>query len=247
MRSVSVSEKSWPKRYGEEIVVGLLICVIWAAITYLCHEGSSWGVPIFYGTLTASVVLVAYFAYILCRRIPERKITPSPENIEECVHMWLDNHKIMVKNDPHPDCHFRFRVTLESSGCFLTLLRSKSEYQEYVQILCDMGMRGEEEKKLLRQFSERERLQLLLDVKTELARAKVGYQGLADPPENFQIFQRVPIYPSLSEFVFISMLGNVEAARNLVLLMLVKTKLGQPEVIRPELISDTPKLEPPAA
>lgn len=236
-----MAEPSWIKRYSEGIVIGFLATAVWAGIAYLIHEGYSWGPPLFYGLVAASVMVIAYFGFTLTKRIPKQKIVPSLDNIEECIRIWLDNHKVTVKNDPHPDCYFRYRITLDS-GCYLTVLRSKSEYTKYVQIYCDLGIKTEQDKKVLEQFSEKEKAQIMFDVKVELARARVGYSGLVDPPENFQLCQRVPIYRTLTEFVFMSLVGNVEAARNLVFLMFIKPKIGA--VALPPT-SDIPNLELP--
>jgi hypothetical protein len=128
----------------------------------------------------------------------------------------------------------------------MTIIRSKSDYKEYVQILADLGFRGDD-KKLLDQFTEDEITEILLDIKMALAQAKVGYSGLVHPPENFQVFRRVPIYPNLTEFAFISMIGDVEAAMHLVMLVFLKARFQKDKQlwrITPSA-SGTPMLEPP--
>jgi hypothetical protein len=233
-----LAEPTWLKKYAEEILMGLLVCLIWAGLAWLFHEGNSWSRPIFYGLVASSLLLIAYFI----QRKPKSRIRPSVKNIESCVRTWLDNHKVTVKNDPRQDCHFRFVVTLDS-GCILTVYRSKTEYQEYVTIFCDLGVRGAEDKKVLELFGEQEKAQIMLDIKTELARAKVGYGGLVDPPENFHLFRRVPIYPTLTEFAFIMMIGDVEAARNLVMLMFLKARMNASNM--QPITSGIPKLASP--
>jgi hypothetical protein len=240
-----MSEPHWTKRYAEEIVIGLLVCVIWAGVAWLFHEGYSWALPVFYGLVAACLALVAYFGFSLTRRIPRSRVQPSLKNIEGCVRTWLDNHKVMVKNDPHSDCYFRFVITLDS-GCVLVVLRSKLDYQEYVQILCDLGIRGNDQQ-LLEQFSEKEKTNILFDIKADLARARVGYSGLIDPPANFQCFQRVPIYPTLTEFIFMSMVGNLEAARNLVAIAFLRARADKLESTTPPLASNAPTLLPPTS
>jgi hypothetical protein len=235
-----MSESSWIKRYGEGIVIGLLGSAVWAVVAYLFHEGSPWARPMFYGLVAASVPLTVYFGFVIARRIPKQKVVPTTENIESCVRAWLDNHKVTIKLDPHHDYYFRYRLTLDS-GCYLTVYRSQVEYQEYVQIVCNLGT-SVDEQKLLEQFSDREKAQLMFDIRLELARAKVGYGGLVYPPENFHLFQRVPIYPTLNEFVFMSMIGNVEAARNLVSLVFLKLKSDKEFTALPST-SDSLKLK----
>lgn len=235
-------EPTWTKRYGEGILISSLATAACALIAYLFHQDSPWARPVFYGLISASLPLMIYFCLVITRRIPKQKITPSIENIETFVRTWLDNHKVTVKVDPHQDFYFRYRITLDS-GCYLTVVRSRLEYKDYVQILCDLGMRGDDQK-LLEQFSEQERIALIFDIQMELARAKVGYSGLVYPPQNFILFQRVPIYPTLNEFVFMNMIGNVEAARNLVAIVFLKARSDKVPTILPSA-SPTPKLESP--
>jgi hypothetical protein len=156
------------------------------------------------------------------RNMPPKRVMPNLENIESCVRLWLDNYKVSVKNDPSPENHFRLRITLDA-GHVITVLRSKTEYPEYVQILTDLGIRGEN-KKLIDQFSAQEKTQILLDIKIELARAKIGYAGLVDPPEYFHLFRRIPIHPNLTEHAFMSTVGELEAATNLVLMVFLKAQ-----------------------
>ena len=209
-----MSEQKWHQRYAEGIVIGVLTACILTLIGYLNHISSTWFWPFFYGLIASSLFLIVCFVFLLLKRVPRRQVIPSSKNIESCVRTWLDNHKVAVKNDPYPEGYFRFRVTLDG-GVILTILRSRSDYPEYVQISCDLGIRGENIK-LLEQFTEDEKTEILFDIKRELARARVGYSGLVNPPENFMIVRRVPIYPTLSEFAFMSMIYDVEAAVNLV-------------------------------
>jgi hypothetical protein len=237
-------EKPWFKKYGEEIVVGLIVCAIWAVMAYMFGKDNPLARPIFYGSIPAILVVIAYLLFRLTRRIPKPKTVATLRNIEGYVRTWLDNQKVTTKNDPHPDCHFRLRLTMDS-GCSMTVLRSKTEYEEYVQVICDLGMRGDD-KKVLELFTDQEKGQIMLDIKTELARAKVGYFGLVDPPENFQLFRRLPVYPTFNEHTLMYMLGDVEAARNLVLLMFMKAKMNQPAIATPQ-VQTQPQPQPQLA
>jgi len=220
-------ESRWHQRYGEGIVITLLGAAVLAIVAWLFHANNAWARGIFYGLIAALLVVIACLAYLLLKRIPKPKITPTLKNIDNCIRMWLDNYKVMVKVDPEQTCHFRYRITLDASGIQLTVLRSKLDQQEYVQIFSDLGLKGEEGKKILALYSEEEKGQILFDIKTELARARVGYSGLVDPPENFRLVQRVPVYPTLTEFGFMSMIFNMEAATSLVTLRFLKSRIGK--------------------
>ena len=77
-----MADLNWRQRYGEGVVIGLAVCVVWAGIAYLVHEGRPWGMPLFYGLMAASTLLIAYLAFVLARRLPAPKVTPNLENIE---------------------------------------------------------------------------------------------------------------------------------------------------------------------
>jgi hypothetical protein len=231
-------EQNLFQRYREGIVIGLLVCAVWGMMAWLFHAGNSWARPVFYGATISILVLIAYFNLVLVRRIPKPKMIVTSDNIEGCIRKWLDNHKVMVKVDPESTCYFRYRITLDVSGIQLTILRSKIDQQEYVKIFSDLGLKGEEGKKILALYTDQEKSQLMFDIKTEMARARVGYSGLVDPPENFLLFQRVPIYPSLTEYGFMSMVFNVEAATSLVTLMFLKSRIGKDVA----LTNDSPRL-----
>lgn len=250
-RIVSMAELKRHERWTENIVSGLIVCIVWAGFVYLAYKASSWYWPVFYGAIPAGVALLCCFGFILVKRIPAPRGITSSKNIESCVRAWLDNHRIAVKNDPDKDLHFRFRITLDS-GKSLTVLRSKTEFPEYVQIITDLGIRGEDQK-LLDQFTDQEKTQAILEIQLELARAKVGYSGLMMPPENFFLFRRVPIFPGLSEFIFIAMVSDIEAAMNLVGNVYLKARLkaeertGAANAIMLPSTSDTPKPALPPA
>ena len=231
-------------------MITLLGAVALAIATYLAQAASPFLMPFLLGIAAFCAVVVAGAAVVFLSRLPERRKIPGKKNIESCVRMWLDNHSIAVKNDPSPESYFRFRITLDD-GKLLTVLRMRDQSEDYVQILADLGVRGDD-KKLLEEFSEDEIGQILWDVKVELARAQMGYTGLANPPENFVIFRRVPIHHNLTEFFFVGTINSVEAAMNLVGLMYLKTrseaerrKRAHGSQPKPLSASDTPELELP--
>jgi hypothetical protein len=246
-----MAEQKWHQRYSEGIVIGILTAGVLSVIGYLNHVASPWFRPLFYGLIAGGIVLIACLGVMLVKHLPLPNVIPSSKNIERCVRGWLDNHKVAVKNDPGDNLHFRLRITLDS-GQLLTVLRSMKEFTNYVQIFIDLGVRGENTN-LLEVFTDEERNQLLFDIRVELARAKVGYSGLVMPPENFMLFRRVPILPGLTEFYFMSMIGDIEAATNLVLLMYLKAKQqadersGNAAPVTLPSTSDTPTLALPRA
>jgi hypothetical protein len=232
----------------ELLILGLIPAGV---VAYLEHIKSVWAEPVLYGMGAGLMCSGIWVAIRAGAYLPPRSIRPNTKNIEACVRSWLDTHRVGIKNDPSPESYFRFRITFDS-GKVMTVVRMRDQ-PDYVQILADMSLRGDD-KKLLEQLNEEEIGQILWDVRVELARAQVGYVGLIYPPENFIISRRIPIHHNLTEFIFISMLGSVEAAMNLIGLMFFKTKSeadrrkgASPARSTPQLVSGTPKLEPPIA
>jgi len=215
--------KTWAASIGQSFLFTILLALVPGAfVAYLSHIQSVWTIPVLMGLGAALMVSLIFGVVKAISHLPPKRIMPNAQNIERCVRSWLDNYKVAVRLDPAPDAHFRLRVTLDSNS-HLTIIRSKTDYPEYVQIISFMGIRGDD-KKLLEQFSEDERTQFFLDVKLELARAKSGYSGLVDPPENFQLFRRVPIHHNLTEFAFMVTVFEVEAAMILVGLVFLKAR-----------------------
>jgi len=245
-----MAEQTWYRRYAEGIVIAIIAVPAIAGVTYLYNVASPMAAPLFYGVLTGAAVIVAGLGVCILSRMPTKRTIPTTQNIEQCVRTWLDSHRIAVKNDPDKDLHFRLRITLDS-GKQMTILRSETEFTEYVQILTFLRP-GKDEQNILDQLAASEKIEMILEMQLELARAKVGYAGLAFPAENFFLFRRVPIFPGLSEFFFIAMVSDIEAAMNLVGNVFLKARLkleertGVTNTLTLPSTSDTPAPELPA-
>jgi hypothetical protein len=215
--------RTWSESVGQSFLSTVLVALIpGVTVAWLEHIKSVWAAPALYGLgamVLASVILLAIRATVT---LPPKRLVPTTKNIEHCVRFWLDNYRVGVRNDPTSDAHFRLRLTLDS-GSYLTVIRSTNDYPDYIQIFSFLGMHGDD-KKLLEQFTDAERTQIFLDLKLELARAKLGYSGLLDPPENFHLFRRVPIHHTLTEYAFMSTVHEVEAAMNLVGIVFLKAR-----------------------
>jgi hypothetical protein len=211
----------WGKSIGQGILTTIILALIpGTVVTYLAHVQSVWTGPVLEGLVAAFLCACILIMIRAWGHLPPSRVRPNSKNIESCVRSWLDNHRVSVKNDPSPESHFRLRVTLNEKT--MTIVRMRDESEDYVQILADLGTHGDN--KLLELFNSDEIAQTIWNIQLELARAQVGYSGLVNPPDNFMIFRRVPIHHNLTEFIFISMLGSVEAAMNLVMLMFVSAR-----------------------
>ena len=115
-----------------------------------------------------------------------------------------------VKNAPLPTTHFRLIVEVDS-GTKLLVGRVKSGLTEYLLIRADLQPQGED-LRVLEALDEDSRTRLILEVRLELARRNIGYSGLQFPPEDFNIFKRLPINESLTEHEFLKAIDEMEAA-----------------------------------
>jgi hypothetical protein len=99
-----MAEPTWVKRYSEGILIGVLACIVFAGVSLLVAEHSPFFWPVFYALIAAGIVVLSGIAIVLLRRIPRLRILPSEKNIEFCVRLWLDTHKVMVKERPVRRC-----------------------------------------------------------------------------------------------------------------------------------------------
>jgi hypothetical protein len=60
-----MTDRNWFKRNAEAILVGLVVCAVWAGIGFLYSLGHPWAAPIFYGLVAATFVLAGGPAFNL--------------------------------------------------------------------------------------------------------------------------------------------------------------------------------------
>jgi hypothetical protein len=134
----------------------------------------------------------------------------SADNIEENLRKWLDRTNLTVKNDPTPHTYFRYVVTTDG-GKKIILGQAKNESPDYLQFRAEIST-SEEEKTELREFDQEEVTRLTLELQLELARARIGYSGLAI--DGFAITKKIPITHSMTEDQAIRCVWEMEAVLN---------------------------------
>jgi hypothetical protein len=199
---------------------------------------SGWSGPVFMGLSATAVTMVALLALDAIRRLPPRRVIPNLKNIEFCVRDWLNNFQYSVKRSPLETAHFRYLVTVES-GTKMLIGRTKNDFQDYIQIRCDMNP-TEKDMSLFHGLSELERAVITGNIRLELARRNVGYQNLTLPADNFFISKRIPIRETLTEHEFIAAIDEVEAAAHSVMFVfaLEFIKMGK---LPPDELKNEPK------
>lgn len=198
----------------------MVVVVGGATTTLLARYLSNWATPALYGLAGSALLSVTIVALKAIARLPRRRPVTDLENIESEVHRWLDNFRVTVKNDPITEAYFRFIVTLDS-GTKVVVGRPRGELSGYILVRGEVIL-GPEDQKMIAALSQDEVADLLLELRLELARAKVGYSGLALPIDTIAIFKRIPISEALTEDAFFNKLEEVEAALNTVGIISVK-------------------------
>lgn len=212
-----MAEISFVRRNSEAIVTGLVVAAIVGVGPYLYDKYPTLLSPFMYISVCGASALVSCLAVIMLRRIPKPPEVPTSDNIEEYVREWIDAFGFTVQKDPNDGVFFRYRVTLPPpDNEHITVFRMKNENPQYIHVYADLSMTEAQFRELRSRISDAQILQVLNELKLELARIRMGYSGLTIPPVDFKLFKRVLIHPGLKESDFFAAIGDVEAAMHLV-------------------------------
>jgi hypothetical protein len=92
--------RSWSASIGQSIVATALLSLIpGGVVTWLVHIQSIWTLPTLAGLGAMLLASASVLAIRAANNLPAKRVLPSPENIESCVRLWLDNYRISVKSD----------------------------------------------------------------------------------------------------------------------------------------------------
>jgi hypothetical protein len=209
------------RRWIEGILQGMLATILLALVpaaivTYLAKLQSIWAAPVLLGLCAWALTSIIIVAMNALRHLPPVRVLTNTDNVESNVRGWLHNFRYAIQNAPDPTAYFRFVVKTDA-GVSLTIGRPKGEFKDYIIIRHDL-IRTSDDDRILGSLSDEERLRLVVEIRLELARARVGYNGLSLPlPEaGFSVFKRVPVNDTLTEDKFVSYIEDVEAAMNAV-------------------------------
>jgi hypothetical protein len=205
----------------------LLVAGGGGVVAYMAHDGSLWATPTLYGLGASTLLMIAVLCGKAIRRLPAKRPIVDLDNIEQVVRQWLDNFHTGVKNDPAPETYFRYLVTMDS-GTKILVGRSGQALSGYLLLQCELTLSAEDQA-TLGKLSPEDLNELVLAVRLELARARVGYNGLVAPITTVKLFKRVPISEALNEDSFVDKLEELEAAFNAISIVAakrLKQKLG---------------------
>jgi len=205
------------RKWIESILQGILASIIFAIIpggfvVYLAHVKSEWAIPILMGLGATAMCSVSLIGISGFRRLPPKKEVTTVETVERQIRAWLNNFRYAVQNDPNPFAFFWLIITT-SAGVRMSVGRLKEDmFRDYIVVRTDITATPEEAA-FLAGLSSQELGRILLELKIELARARVGSSPIQLPSVGtFSIFKRVPINDSLTEHVLVGMIDDLEAA-----------------------------------
>jgi hypothetical protein len=197
--------------------------VVGAIVAYLKHEGSIWVSPLLFGMVAWFLTMGIWVVARVFRNVPRRQIRITEDNIQSMLRGWLDDLGLKVQSLNETGSYFKFIVTTDG-GKVITISRDKDYWPEYLtyRALYKEG----EENKVFASFSPEEKAEARLAIQLELARAVIGYNA-PDVLEDFTLFKRIPISPSLGVEDVSKTLWEVEAALSSVFFVGARLKVQQ--------------------
>ena len=203
------------RRWIEAILQGLLVVVLvallpGAAVTYLAHINSVWEWPVLQGLAAAALVSIVAVAIKAMMRLPPKRVIVDTNNVEPNVREWLNTFRVGVRNEPTPEAFFRVAATMDSRAV-MSICRPRGEFSDYLIVRSDITP-TEDEMRLLNAMTPREVARIVLTLRLELARFKVGHSALVVPLEPFNVFKRIPINDSLTDHTLMMAIEEVECA-----------------------------------
>jgi hypothetical protein len=186
-------------------------------VAFLARNASLWATPALYGLGGSALLAVSIYAGKAIARLPAKRHLIDPNNVEKEVRSWLDNFRVGVRNAPIPEAYFRFIATMDS-GTKIIVGRLRTELSGYILLRAEV-IPSPEERRMIAQLSGEEVMNILSEIKLELARARVGYSGLVIPVGTIALFKRIPLTAALTEDLLINRLEEMEATINMIALI----------------------------
>lgn len=192
------------------IVATILVAGAGVVIAVIAKTATGWLAPVLYGLAGSALLSVIILALMGIARLPRARRTTNTENVESLVRLWLDNFRFGVRNDPVQEALFRLIVTTDG-GTRIIVGRPRGDLSGYVIIRSEIVF-GAEDQRIIAALPTEQVNRTMEEIRLELARAKVGYSGLAQPLGTVALFKRIPIGDALTEDSLIARIEEIEAA-----------------------------------
>jgi hypothetical protein len=155
------------------------------------------------------LAIIAAMSYLGYKVWPVDQITV--DNIKENVEAWSLGLGMSVEKIPDPESYFRFTVTYKN-GLKVGIRRARDKDHDQYLDFGTIVTPSPEEEIVLRKFTKEQSQQLADELVLELARAKIGYRLIAQPPvfQGVILDKPVPI-TGLNRDVFIGYLDEMQS------------------------------------
>ncbi len=218
----------------QNVIWAILTALGAAALPLLEAHWRAWSEPTLFAFLGATWVAVVYTT--LTGKRPFSGPGTTPKNLEGRVKAWLDKYRLGQRSDPDDSVRFRVIVSLPSGGQ-IALSQPKEDEHHFVcqsRIILTKDFQN-----AIAAMSDSQRERTQQEITLELARAKITFRYELQPAFLIDLFQTVPVNPSLTEEVFTQVIDTMDFALNLgsaaTALAITRNSQSQPK-ITPESI-----------
>jgi len=180
------------------LIVGAILSVgaaIWAAIL-------SWG-PLVIIVFIGGVGLTL-FATNEYKKLRGKRVT----DFESLVQKWLYKYRFTIQNTPQPNALFQFMAT-DDAGRKVIIAQLQGD-KEYLTIAAAFQIAPQDQAKLDR--ITRGNSATVEDLKIEMARFGIGFQGITHPLKTITLEDKLPCSDKLTEFEFMQRVMFVRRA-----------------------------------
>ena len=207
--------------FANNMVAAVLFAGVAMIATILyTHYGPTWVSSIAKGLVAFFCVLASFMVVRIMLALPLARERITVENIESKLLEWLHKFHLTITNHPLSEAHFCVQVTVNEKHLFIG--RAKGEWSDYLELWAWIKEADEEEKKIITSLTLDQISWITINLKVELARARIGYTGFGEIGQSYRINKRIPITESLTEERVINAVWEIEATLNTLYYSVVK-------------------------
>lgn len=191
------------------------------ATTLYARYGNSWSGPIFKGLISFFIVLSIFMCIRILLALPLARERLTTENLESRLLGWLHKFCLTVKNNPLAAAHFCVQVSTDSDK-HIFIGRSIGDWSDYLEFWAFLRPANDEEKIAIESLTQDQANWIMVNLKLELAKARIGYAGFGSLASGYRIMKRIPITEFLTEDQVINSVWEIEAILNTLYYCVVK-------------------------
>jgi len=212
--------------YVVEIIVAILVT---ATIAFFgrAKEKWSWPTMALYALVSVACVL---FIFDRLTQPPRSDVEPVDlRNVESKIKTWLDSFYIGSQRIRDDKSYFNYQLPAATANPPITIARVKDRAQ-YVTILAHIKL-AEDDKAFYGKLSDLSRTEFLMQLRSELAKAKIGYiLDFTGGSVDTIVYRQVPITNALTESTFMREIDEVGFAAAIVndTIELTLLRMGEP-------------------